>query len=137
MDVLVIKIDWYLDVPIATVYSTVSGDILVTNLLHRSVVQRYNIGIGSEIHISEQGMLVRVIKSSGDVIFPPSNTIFDRWFLFRTQLEPHVSHGYARILFTSGIETVRELHDRGLSIGNIRGIGPVTVARIQSMFEIP
>jgi hypothetical protein len=135
MSVLVIKINWYLDIPIATVYSTVSGGISYLSLLHRSFVQRQKIGVGSEIHVSEEGCLVRVIKSSGQVLLPTTNTVFDRWFLFKTQLEPYISHGYARILFVSGIETIQELRDRKLSIGKIRGIGPVTSSRIQSLFE--
>ena len=137
MDVLVIKIDWYLDIPIAKVYAIVSGDISFISLLHRSFVQRHSIGIGSELQLSEEGCIIRVIKSSGDVLLPTTNTIFDRWFLFRTQLEPHISHGYARILFVSGIETVHELRDRRGSVGQIRGIGPVTTTRIQNMFDIP
>jgi hypothetical protein len=134
MDVLVIEIIWYMDIPIATVYAIVSGDIFCKSLLHRSFVQRHNIGVGSEIQLSDEGCLVRVIKSSGEVLLPKTNTVFDRWFLFRRQLKPYISHGYARILFTSGIETFNELRDHRSSIGKIRGIGPVTTTRIQNMF---
>jgi hypothetical protein len=136
MDVLVIEIKWYLDIPIATVYSMISGAIFSTSLLHRSFVMRYSIGVGSEIHVSEEGYLVRVIQSSGEVILPSMNTVFDRWFLFKTQLKPYISHGYARIIFLHGIETIQELQDHRASIEQIRGIGPATANRIQSMFEI-
>jgi hypothetical protein len=135
MDVCVVKIDWHLDIPIATVYVRASGDMMRTCLLHRSFVQRYEIGIGSELQVSTEGCLIRVIQSSGDVVLPNTNTVFDRWFLFRRQLKPYISHGYARILFVNGIETLRELSNRRASVGQIRGIGPVTATRIQKMFD--
>jgi hypothetical protein len=135
MNVLVIKIEWCLDVPVATVYETISGDISHISLLHRSFVQRYKIGVGSEIRLSESGDNIERVNTEGDTLFPSTNTTFDRWFLFRTQLEPFVSRAYARILFLSGIETLRTLHDRMGFLGHIRGIGPVTVNRVQNMFK--
>jgi hypothetical protein len=135
MSVLVIKIDWYLDIPIATISEMVSGDISYKSLMHRSFIQRYNIGVGSIIQLSEEGCIVRVIESSGAKL-SRTNTVFDRWFLFRKQLKPYISHGYAKILFLSGIETVLELRDHMASVGKIRGIGPVTTTRIQNMFDI-
>ena len=133
MDVLVIKIDWYVDIPIAKVYN-VSGDIFYTSLLHRSFVQRHKIGVGTHLRLQQNNLVERVIKSSGNIQLPETDSVFDRWFLFRAQLKPYVS-GYTRKLFIGGIESVRELRERRSSVGKIRGIGPVTTMKIHNMLD--
>ena len=134
MDALVIHIDWYV-IPIAKVYTVVSGDIMYTSLFHRSFVQRYKIGVGTRLRLHQNGSVEQVIASHGDLLLPKTDSTFDRWFLFRAKLKPYVSYGYARKLFVDGIESVGELRDRRFSIGTIRGIGPATTIKIQNMLD--
>jgi hypothetical protein len=138
MDVLVIHIDWFKEIPIGKVYDPVSGGIRYISLLHSSFVIRYNIGIGSVLQLSSGGtVLRRVVKSYGEVVVPKTADIFDRWYSFRTELLPYISPRFAMILFVSGIETVRALHDKRGVLENIRGIGPVTLKHILTMFDSP
>lgn len=132
--VLVIAIRWHLETPIGTVYAPLSGDITQISLLHQSYLVRYRIGIGSELLISDKGYILQVTRSTKTELKPSANTPFDRWFLFRTQLRPYLSRKFARTLFVHGIETLPALQALGQSVGNIRGIGPVTVKHIQEMF---
>jgi hypothetical protein len=133
MEVLVIQIEWHLEMPIATVYSPVSGTILRVALLHRSYVIHNRIGIGTELMLSTNGFIVQVLRSAGDVILPPTQPVFAKWVAFKRQLAPSISHRVARLLFVNGVETVQDLKRRGMSIGQIPGIGPVTMNRIIAM----
>jgi hypothetical protein len=132
--VLVICIRWYLETPIGTVYSPLSGNITQISLLHQSYLTRYCIGIGSELLISDNGYIIRVTKPTKTEIKPSVSTCFDRWFLFRAQLRPFLSQKFARTLFGHGVETLGALQALGQTVGNLYGIGPVTVKRIQEMF---
>jgi hypothetical protein len=128
--VLVLSIGWYQSMPIATVFNYTAGDSLRVSLLHRSYMLRYGIGIGSELQVSSNGFIVKVLQSAGEVVFPPDGTVFDSWFLLKHELSPTISPYIVRHLFRGGIRTLADIKRRGESIGQIRGIGPVATKRI-------
>ena len=128
--VFVLSIEWHREMPIATVFNYVVDDYVRVSLLHRSYMLRYGIGIGSELQLSSNGFIVKVLKSAGEVILPPEGTVFDPWFLLKRELSPAISPYIARHLYRGGIRTVSDIKRRGESIGQIRGVGPVTTQRI-------
>jgi hypothetical protein len=131
MNALIVSINWDHEIPIATVQA--KDGIFRISLLHRSYMKQNNIGIGSEIMVSNLGYIQHVIKSSGYTP-PVSGDVFDKWFLLQRSLRPYLPNHVIRILFLNGIETLPELKRRHQSVDQLRGIGPVISNRIRSMF---
>lgn len=129
-----LQITWKHDLPIAKVYSVVDGAIFRVSLLHRSYQCRYGIGIGSTLRVSMNRFIIHGINPvRHDHQYPNTESVFNRWFLFRKQLKPHLSPSVAKKLFLRGIETVDELRRRVHEVQEIRGIGPVAATRIRQM----
>lgn len=138
MNVVVIEILWFHEMPIATVYNTVSWRISKVSLLQRSYVSEQNLGVGSKLRLSTNGFIQRVLFSSGYVDDRVPTTVFDRWFVFKNKLEQHfLSRKFARLLFLQGVDTFEKLESAQMRIGQLSGIGPVTTQRIQDMFAQP
>jgi len=137
MDVLVLHIKWVRDIPIAKVYDVVDGTIFRVSLLHRSYMCRYRIGVGTVLRVSSNRFITHVLSVTEHTHYAPSNdAAFDRWFVFRNQVQPYLPLGTARKLFRSGIETIQELQRRVHDVSLIRGIGPVASIRIQQMLLV-
>ena len=140
MDVLVIDVRWYESLPVATVYSESTGDIFTVNLLHSSYVQRYAIGKGSSLHLIDRRYIQYATPATHGVAVPPAimgtDRIFDTWFAFRKALRDVLPNKTLRLLFLSGIHTPDDLHRYACSpLTHIKGIGPVTRARIRDLYR--
>jgi hypothetical protein len=136
MDVVITEIMWYGEIPIATVIEISTGNRRRISLMHQSYINRYRIGIGSELHVSSKGFVEHVKTESDEVSVPKRFGVFTRWFLFRQQMTPMISIGVARRLFSHGIETLTDIQSRHDSeIGQIRGIGPVAIGNIRRLIE--
>jgi hypothetical protein len=134
MNVHIVSINWDREIPIATVEAN-DMTLYRVSLLHRSYMKKHNIGIRSEIRVSHMGFIQYVITSTGYIGAPPvQNDVFDKWFLLQHGLRPYVPNYVIRILFLNGIETLSELKQRHLSVGQLRGIGPVMAKKIHSIF---
>jgi hypothetical protein len=132
MEVLILEIDWVLDFPIAIV--TDNEVVFRLSLLHRSFVQRHQIGVGTRLQLSTTGFIQQVLESTGGHAPPPKTPdIFDKWFLLYRQMKPFLSRHVSRILFLHGLETISDVVRYQQSVGQIHGIGPVTARSIQKM----
>jgi hypothetical protein len=133
MEVLILHIDWFLDLPIATVAAAAQVPFRLS-LLHRSFVQRYHITLDTRLCLSTTRFIQKVFVADtvGYYIPTPTQTVFDRWFLLRRQLKPFLSPRVCLLLFTHGLETIDDI-GRYQSFSQIHGIGPVMSRKIHAM----
>ena len=133
MEVRILSMEWQQEMPIATVVGT-TGTVFRLCLLHRSFLQRHQIGVGSRLHVSDTGFLLNVIEATGGFTAPATPpTAFDEWFDLYAQLAPFLSKHVARILFLHGLTTVDAIGRSQQSLEKIHGIGPKTERRIRAM----
>jgi hypothetical protein len=119
-EVSVQRVWWFHDVPFVRV--STEFDVCV---LHRSFLQRYQIGPGSVLRLWRDRAITQVVSHG-----PPlslDTTHFGRWFAFR-QLD--LPRSVLLRLFRAGIETQQDLMRQKTTVDRIPGIGPVTKRRI-------
>ena len=133
MEVRILSLDYYMEMPIATVVGT-TGNVFRLCLLHRSFLRRHRMGIGSRLQVTETGYFIKVLEATGYPTSPnTTRTIFDTWFNLYNTIKPFVSKRVARILFLYGLQTVDAIGSYRHCVEQIHGIGPVTARRIRTM----
>ena len=135
MEVRILSMAWQQEMPIATVVGA-TGTVFRVCLLHRSFLQRHQVGVGSRLQVSDTGFLLGVIEATGGSTTPATpRTVFDEWFDLYSQLTPFLSKHVARILFLHGFKTVDAIGRYQHSFEKIHGIGPTTERRIRAMWR--